>query len=58
VNWGSWSEFWAMGGYGSYVWGSFAMTAAVVIVEIWRLKVRRDAAVSEVVSEARRRGVA
>ena len=26
MQWGSWSEFWAMGGYGLYVWGSFAVT--------------------------------
>lgn len=26
----NWSEFWAMGGYGLYVWGSYAMTALVL----------------------------
>jgi len=26
MQWGSWAEFWAMGGYGLYVWGSFAVT--------------------------------
>ena len=27
MNWSSWEAFWAMGGYGLYVWGSFGVTA-------------------------------
>ena len=30
MNWGSASEFFAMGGYGLYVWGSFLMTAVAL----------------------------
>lgn len=30
----NWSEFLAMGGYGLYVWGSYAVTAAVLILNI------------------------
>ena len=33
--WESASVFWAMGGYGLYVWGSFGMTAFVMIGEAW-----------------------
>jgi heme exporter protein D len=33
MNWGSASEFFAMGGYGLYVWGSYAVCAVVMIVE-------------------------
>jgi len=33
VNWGSAAEFFAMGGYGFFVWGSFAVTAACMAVE-------------------------
>jgi heme exporter protein D len=33
MNWGSASEFFAMGGYGLYVWGSYAVCAAVMIFE-------------------------
>ena len=29
MNWGSWDAFWAMGGYGLYVWGSYAVAVAV-----------------------------
>jgi heme exporter protein D len=33
MNWGSASEFFAMGGYGFFVWGSFAVTAALMVGE-------------------------
>ncbi|MBS0371435.1 MAG: heme exporter protein CcmD [Proteobacteria bacterium] len=33
MNWGSASEFFAMGGYGFYVWGSFGVTAAALLIE-------------------------
>lgn len=33
IHWNSFSDFLAMGGYGLYVWGSFAVTALVMIVE-------------------------
>ena len=41
MNWESWEAFWAMGGYGLYVWGSYAMTAACVVGEIWLLRRHR-----------------
>lgn len=37
MSWGSWTEFWAMGGYGFYVWGSYGVTAAAIAAEIWAL---------------------
>ena len=33
MNWGSASEFFAMGGYGLYVWGSYGVTLALMLVE-------------------------
>ena len=30
----NWSEFWAMGGYGVYVWGSYTMTALIFILNV------------------------
>jgi len=39
--WNSWSDFFAMGGYGLYVWGSFGVTAAVLAAEIWSVIARR-----------------
>ena len=41
------SEFFAMGGYGFYVWGAFGATAVVVIVEILSLSARRRRALDE-----------
>ena len=34
MNWGSFNEFAAMGGYGLYVWGSYAVTAIALVAEI------------------------
>ena len=33
VNWNSASEFFAMGGYGLYVWGSYAVAALLMLAE-------------------------
>jgi heme exporter protein D len=33
MNWQSATEFFAMGGYGLYVWGSYAVTAALMGLE-------------------------
>ena len=33
--WQSASEFWAMGGYGVYVWGSMGVSAALLALEVW-----------------------
>lgn len=38
MRWTSWAEFWAMGGYAVYVWGSFAMTAFLMAVEVWQAR--------------------
>lgn len=48
MNWGSWSEFWAMGGYALYVWGSYAVTFALIAAEIVALRLRRRAALAAV----------
>ena len=33
MNWASWSDFLHMGGYGFYVWGSYAVTFAALLAE-------------------------
>jgi len=33
MNWNSWDEFFRMGSYGLYVWGSYAVTLAVLAIE-------------------------
>ena len=39
MEWGSFNEFLAMGGYGLYVWGSYLVTVVCILLEI--LTVRR-----------------
>jgi heme exporter protein D len=57
MNWQSWSEFLAMGGYGLYVWGSYAVTLVVLIGEIVALIMRRRGVIERLVKfySARRR---
>jgi len=38
------SEFFAMGGYGFYVWGAYGVAALAVAIEIVALQARRRAA--------------
>jgi len=44
MNWNSWEEFWDMGGYALFVWGSYGVVFAGVALELW-LAVRRRSAV-------------
>jgi heme exporter protein D len=41
MSWGSWDAFWAMGGYGLYVWGSYAATILLIAAEIVMLRRRQ-----------------
>ncbi len=38
MQWASWSDFWAMGGYGLYVWGSYLVTFVAIVLEIILLR--------------------
>lgn len=42
MNWGSAAEFFAMGGYALYVWGSFGVCAALMIMEPILVKQRQS----------------
>ena len=33
MNWASPSDFFAMGGYGLYVWGAYGVTAACMLID-------------------------
>ena len=49
MNWASASEFFAMGGYGLYVWGSYGVCALLMLIEPFtaarrHAQARRDAA--------------
>ncbi len=41
MNWTSLDQFLHMGGYGLYVWGSYAVTLAVMAGEAWLARRRR-----------------
>lgn len=46
--WDNWSDFWAMGKHGFYVWGSYGVAAALVIAEVWQAQRARRLALREV----------
>jgi len=41
MNWASWNDFFAMGGYALYVWGSYGVTLVLLAAEIVLLILRR-----------------
>ena len=47
MNWGSAGEFFAMGGYGLYVWGSYGVGALAIAIEILALAARRQRALAQ-----------
>ena len=49
--WNSWTEFWAMGGYGLYVWGSFGVTALCVALEMIWVKNARAQTLAQISDE-------
>ncbi len=56
MNWASWSDFFAMGGYALYVWGSYAVTACLIAVEIMMLLQRKRKAREQLGSPGGRDG--
>lgn len=42
--WESWGDFFAMGGYGLYVWGSYGVTLAIMAIELAFLRRRKRVA--------------
>ncbi|WP_018229693.1 heme exporter protein CcmD [Methyloversatilis universalis] len=62
MNWESASHFWAMGGYGFFVWASYGVTGAVIAFELIalsrrmkraRAQVKRDATLDRIEAEKR-----
>jgi len=49
--WNSLNDFWAMGGYGLYVWGSFGVTALCMVLEMVWVKNARAQALAQVATE-------
>ena len=51
MSWNSSADFFAMGGYAFYVWGSFGSCALLMLTEPWLILKRRQAALSQMRSE-------
>jgi len=46
MNWNSWAEFWDMGGYAFFVWGSYGAVAVGMALELWLARHQRKAVLS------------
>lgn len=44
MNWASWQDFFHMGGYGLYVWGSYSVTLVLLLAEVVSLRKRQKLA--------------
>ena len=51
MQWHSVSEFFAMGGYALYVWGSFGITALVMAIEMGLIRARRRELIDQLRTE-------
>ena len=49
--WHSWADFWAMGGYAVYVWGSMGVTFALLAVEALQARVARGQVLAQLRAE-------
>ena len=47
MNWSGWNDFWNMGGYALYVWGSYGVTLACLAGEIALVRRRRRSALAQ-----------
>jgi heme exporter protein D len=51
MRWESWAEFWAMGGYGVYVWGSVGVTALLLVLEVLQARWAHRAVLNQLKTE-------
>lgn len=56
MNWGSASEFFAMGGYAFYVWGSYGATALFLLIEVILVMSRKRTITQRLSRRLRMRG--
>ena len=55
MSWGSWSNFFSMGGYALYVWGSYGVVAGLIATEVALLALRRRSILNHLGLMARER---
>ena len=51
MRWESWAQFWHMGGYAVYVWGSVGVSFALMLLEVWQARVARRQVLQQVQTE-------
>ena len=51
MRWQSWAEFWHMGGYGLYVWGSVGVCALLMLIEVWQARAARRQVLTQLQTE-------
>lgn len=56
MNWGSAGEFFAMGGYAFYVWGSYGVTALFLLIEVILVMSRKRTITQRLSRRLRMRG--
>ena len=56
--WDSWNDFFAMGGYGLYVWGSVVVVFGCMFGELISLMLRRKSILAQRVGQRRPRAQA
>jgi heme exporter protein D len=52
----NWNDFFHMGGYAFYVWGSFGVTAALLVAEVLFVRARKHRALMLVENEREHSG--
>ena len=52
MNWTNWNDFFAMGGYALYVWGSYGVTFVLLLAEIVLLILRKRSVIGRLVRRA------
>ncbi|MGH8743898.1 MAG: heme exporter protein CcmD [Burkholderiales bacterium] len=59
MNWASWGDFAAMGGYALYVWGSYGVALVLLAMEIVLLVLRKRSILQQLgrMRSAARRGM-
>ena len=58
MNWASWNDFVAMGGYALYVWGSYGVTLGLMAAEVVLLMLRKRSLFGQLASTPGARRVA
>ena len=52
MNWTNWNDFFAMGGYALYVWGSYGVTLVLLLAEIVLLILRKRSVIGRLARRA------